>query len=99
VAFRNRRHPVILAAIAHHRVTGTLEARGRDIVSHGPSSARRCRRTRWITAVAAYREEGRRLAAAVEGIGAVERALRASRSNRPAARNREERDRMNKHDL
>jgi hypothetical protein len=71
-----RRHPVILAAIARHTVTGTLEGArqgyrvarselGEAVPPHAVDSA-----------LGAYRDEGRRLAAAVKGIEAVERALR-----------------------
>jgi hypothetical protein len=71
-----RWHTVILAAIARHTVTGSLEG------------ARQGYRTAWSelaeavpphavdAALTAYRDEGRRLAAAVKGIEAVERALR-----------------------
>jgi hypothetical protein len=71
-----RRHPVILAVIAKHTVTGTLEGArhgyrvarselGEAVPPHAVDSA-----------LAAYRDEGRRLAAAVKGVEAVERALR-----------------------
>jgi hypothetical protein len=71
-----RRHPVILAVIARHTVTGTLEGArqgyrvarselGQAVPPHAVDSA-----------LGAYRDEGRRLAAAVKGIQAVERALR-----------------------
>jgi hypothetical protein len=71
-----RRHPVILAVIARHTVTGTLE---------GARQGYRVARSELAEAVpphavdsapGAYRDEGRRLAAAVKGIAAVERALR-----------------------
>jgi len=71
-----RRHPMILAVIVRHTVTGTLEggrqgyrvARselGEAVPPHAVDSA-----------LGAYRDEGRRLAAAVKGIEAVEQALR-----------------------
>ena len=71
-----RRHPVILAVIARHTVTGMLEGArqgyrvarselGEAVPPHAVDSA-----------LGAYRDEGRRLAVAVKGIEAVERALR-----------------------
>jgi hypothetical protein len=70
-----RRHPVIMAVIARHMVTGTLEGArqgyrvarselGQAVPPHAVDSA-----------LGAYRDEGRRLAAAVKGIEAVEGAL------------------------
>lgn len=71
-----RRHPVILAVIARHTVTGTTEGarqgyrvarseRGEAVSPHAADSA-----------LGAYRDEGRRLAAAVKGIEAVDHAMR-----------------------
>lgn len=64
-----RRHPVIMAVIARHMVTGTLEGArqgyrvarselGQAVPPHAVDSA-----------LGAYRDEGRRLAAAVKGGG------------------------------
>jgi hypothetical protein len=74
--FAVRRHPLILAVIARHTVTGTLEGArqgyrvarselGQAVPPHAVDSA-----------LGAHRDEGRGLAAAVGGIEAVERALR-----------------------
>lgn len=63
-----RRHPLILAVIARHSVTGSLEGarqryrtarseRGEAVPPHAVDST-----------LAAYRDEGRRLAAAAKGI-------------------------------
>jgi hypothetical protein len=71
-----RRHPVILAAIVRHVLTGSLE---------GARQGYRAARTELGEAVpphavdaalTAYRDEGRRLAAAVKAAELVERALR-----------------------
>jgi hypothetical protein len=71
-----RRHPVILAVIARHTVTGSLG---------GARQGYRIARTELGEAVPphavdaalkAYRDEGRRLAAALRGVVLVERALR-----------------------
>jgi hypothetical protein len=70
-----RRHPVIMAVIACHMVTGTLEGArqgyrvarselGQAVPPHAVDSA-----------LGADRDEGRRLAAAVKGIEALEGAL------------------------
>lgn len=71
-----RRHPVILAAITRHTLTGSLDgvrqgyrtARtelGETVPPHAVDAA-----------LAAYKDEGRRLAAALRGVELVERALR-----------------------
>jgi hypothetical protein len=71
-----RRHALILAVIARHTLTGTLE---------GARQGYRTARTELGEAVPphavdaalkAYRDEGRRLAAAVRAVELVERALR-----------------------
>jgi hypothetical protein len=71
-----RRHPVILAVIARHILTGSLD---------GARQGYRIARTELGEAVpphaldaglVAYRDEGRRLAAALRGVELVERALR-----------------------
>lgn len=71
-----RRHPVILAVIARHIVTGSLD---------GARQGYRIARTELGEAVpphavdgalAAYKNEGRRLVAALRGVKLVERALR-----------------------
>ena len=74
-----RRFPVILAVIARHAVTGSLE---------GVRQGYRTVRTELGEAVPphavddvlkAYRDEGRRLAAVVREVGLVERELRRER--------------------
>jgi hypothetical protein len=71
-----RRHPVVLAVIARHIITGSLD---------GARQGYRTARTELGEAVpphavdaalTAYRDEGRRLAAALRGVELVERALR-----------------------
>jgi hypothetical protein len=71
-----RRHPVILAVIVRHTLAGALE---------GARAGYRTARTELGEAVPpravdaalkAYRDEGRRLAAALKGVKLVERALR-----------------------
>jgi hypothetical protein len=71
-----RRHPVILAAIARHVVTGAAE---------GARAGYRTARTELgavvpphavDSALTAYRDEGRRLVAAARGAELIERALR-----------------------
>jgi hypothetical protein len=71
-----RRHPVILAAIARHVVTGAAE---------GARAGYRTARTELgavvpphavDAALTAYRDEGRRLVAAARGAELIERALR-----------------------
>ena len=69
------RYPVILAVIARHTVTGTLEGARQGYRVARSDSARLCRRTRWIRRSGLTGDEGRRLATAVKGIEAVERAL------------------------
>jgi hypothetical protein len=73
-----RRYPVILAAIARHTATGAVE---------GARAGYRVARTELAEAVpphavdaalAAYRDEGRRLAAAAKGAELIERALRGT---------------------
>jgi|SRR5579875_785557 hypothetical protein len=70
-----RRHPVILAAIAGHIATGAVEGAragyrtarielGEAVPPHAVDAA-----------LTAYRDEGRRLAAAAKAAGLVERAL------------------------
>jgi hypothetical protein len=83
-----RRHPVILAAIARHVTAGAAE---------GARAGYRTVRTELAEAVpphavgaalAAYRDEGRRLVAAARGAELVERALRGAAllAGRPGAR-------------
>ena len=71
-----RRHPIILTVLVRHIVTGSLDGArqgyrvarselGEAVPPHAVDSA-----------LGAYRDEGRRLATAVKGIEAVERALR-----------------------
>jgi hypothetical protein len=68
-----RRHPVILAAIARHVVTGASEGAragyrtelGAVVPPHAVDAA-----------LTAYRDEGRRLVAAARGVELIERALR-----------------------
>ena len=83
-----RRHPVVLASIARHTVAGAVE---------GTRQGYRTARTELGEAVPphvvdaallAYRDEGRRLAAALRAAGLLERALRGepvlARLRRPA---------------
>jgi hypothetical protein len=71
-----RRHPVILAVIARHTVTGTLEGARQGYRVARPKLGEAVPPHAVDSALGAYRDEGRRLAAAVKGIEAVERALR-----------------------
>jgi hypothetical protein len=69
-------HPLILAVIASHTVTGTLEGARQGYRVARPELGAAVPSHAVDTAPGAYRDEGRRLAAAVKGIEAVERALR-----------------------
>jgi hypothetical protein len=71
-----RRHPVILAVIARHTVTGTLEGARQGYRTARSELGEAVPPHAVDAALTAYRDEGRRLAAAVKGIEAVERALR-----------------------
>jgi hypothetical protein len=73
-----RRHPVILASIAHHLVHGSVEGAREgyrtvrtELAKHAPPHA-------VDAALDAYRYEGRRLAARERAVKLVERALRAA---------------------
>jgi hypothetical protein len=74
-----RRHPIILASMGRHIVTGSLEGArqgyrtvrtelGEAVPPHAVDAA-----------LKAYRDEGRRLAAAVRAVELVERELRRGR--------------------
>jgi hypothetical protein len=72
-----RRHPVILASIAHHLIRGGVEGAREgyrtvrtELAEHAPPHA-------VDAALDAYRFEGRRLAATERAVDLVERALRA----------------------
>jgi hypothetical protein len=71
-----RRHPVILAVIARHTVTGTLEGARQGYRTARSELGEAVPPHAVDAALTAYRDEGRRLAAEVKGIEAVERALR-----------------------
>jgi hypothetical protein len=71
-----RRHPVILAFMAHHLLRGSIEGARQayrtvrtELGEHAPPHA-------VDAALRAFRDEGRRLAAAERSVDLVERALR-----------------------
>jgi hypothetical protein len=71
-----RRYPVILAAIARHIATGAVEG-ARDGYRAGRTELGEAVPPHAVdAALTAYRDEGRRLAAAAQAAGLVERALR-----------------------
>jgi hypothetical protein len=71
-----RRHPLILTVIARHWVTGALEGARQGYRTARSELGEAVPPHAVDAALAAYRDEGRRLAAAVKGIEVVERALR-----------------------
>jgi hypothetical protein len=71
-----RRHPIILAAIARHVLTGAVDG-ARDGYRTARTELREVVPPHVVDdALTAYRDEGRRLVAAVRGAELVERALR-----------------------
>jgi hypothetical protein len=71
-----RRHPVALAAIARHVLTGSLEGARQGYRTARSELGEQVPPHAIDAALSAYREEGRRLAAAVRAAELVERALR-----------------------
>lgn len=71
-----RRHPVILAVIARHTVTGALEGARRGYRVARSELGEAVPPHAVDAALKAYQAEGRRLVAAAKGIEVVERALR-----------------------
>jgi hypothetical protein len=71
-----RRHPVILASIARCTVTGTIEGARQGYRTARSELGEAVPPHAVDAALTAYRDEGRRLVAALCGVELVERALR-----------------------